>query len=336
MSSGLKGSSERGNERKINVKEPLVSIIVPVFNSDKYLKNCINSIVNQSYRNLEILLIDDGSTDQSGQICDEYAQKDGRIRIFHNTNHGVSYSRNCGLWHMHGEYVAFIDSDDLVNAKYIENLLKNRFCDLVISEIVEINCNGVQRIKKINQLKLKNDFSSDYSSLMPFLLAPWGKLYKAEIISKHQIFFPEDISWREDQVFNARYCMFVKQYSFNNDAKYYYLLRTEDNLSQLASIQIDNIIGMKKILLEEKQFFYARINSPEMVFCDYCISFWLRANGSYDAFLKRIKIIKEIIGGDYSASSWKRWLILKCLRYQIYRLIYFYYRTKYLLHKWGI
>ena len=98
---------------------PLITVIVPIYNVENYLKKCLNSIINQQYKKLEILLIDDGSTDLSGKIADEYAVKDNRIKVVHKENGGLSDARNYGLKIMTGEYVTFIDSDDYVTEDYI-------------------------------------------------------------------------------------------------------------------------------------------------------------------------------------------------------------------------
>ena len=104
------------------MSNPLVSIIVPVYNVEKYLKKCIQNIIDQTYKNLEIILVDDGSSDNSGKICDEFAQKDNRIKVIHKINGGQADARNAGLDVMSGEWVSFIDSDDFVSPYYIENL----------------------------------------------------------------------------------------------------------------------------------------------------------------------------------------------------------------------
>lgn len=104
--------------------QPLVSVIVPVYNVEKYLDKCISSIISQSYKNLQVLLVDDGSTDASSQICDKYADNDARIAVYHNSNHGPSYSRNFGLEHSSGEYITFIDSDDWLEDDYVTNLVR--------------------------------------------------------------------------------------------------------------------------------------------------------------------------------------------------------------------
>ncbi|WP_049945249.1 glycosyltransferase family 2 protein [Butyrivibrio sp. AC2005] len=101
----------------------LVSIVIPIFNVEKYVSECLDSVLAQTYKKLEIIAIDDGSTDDSGKICDKYASMDNRIRVIHNTNGGVAAARNCGLDESHGEYIAFVDSDDIVAENYIEELL---------------------------------------------------------------------------------------------------------------------------------------------------------------------------------------------------------------------
>lgn len=102
-----------------------ISIIVPVYNAESYLKRCLDSIINQTYKNIEIILIDDGSTDKSGMICDEYKSHDDRIIVIHKANSGVSSARNSGLDIAGGEYIAFIDSDDYVPKNYLEMLLND-------------------------------------------------------------------------------------------------------------------------------------------------------------------------------------------------------------------
>ena len=104
--------------------EDLISVIVPIYNVEKYINRCIDSIIEQTYTNLEIILVDDGSTDNSGSICDEYAKKDNRIKVIHKENGGVSSARNVGLDTAIGQYITFVDSDDYIEKKYCEILLK--------------------------------------------------------------------------------------------------------------------------------------------------------------------------------------------------------------------
>lgn len=104
-------------------KDELISVVVPIYNVEKYIEKCIDSIINQTYTNLEIILVDDGSPDKCGKICDEYAKRDKRIKVIHKENGGVSSARNIGLDNLNGEYVTFIDADDYISNNYCEELL---------------------------------------------------------------------------------------------------------------------------------------------------------------------------------------------------------------------
>ena len=104
------------------MKNKLVSIVVPIYNVEKYLKRCVNSLLNQTYKNIEIILVDDGSTDSSGAICDQYKPKDNRIVVVHKSNGGLSDARNTGIDMARGEYIAFVDSDDYIHEDYIYNM----------------------------------------------------------------------------------------------------------------------------------------------------------------------------------------------------------------------
>ena len=101
----------------------LVSVIVPVYKVEKYLRECIDSIISQTYRNLEIILVDDGSPDNCGQICEEYAKRDSRITVYHKENGGLSDARNYGIARSHGEFLTFVDSDDVIKVNFVETLL---------------------------------------------------------------------------------------------------------------------------------------------------------------------------------------------------------------------
>ena len=120
-------------------KTPSISVIVPIYNSDKYLQRCIDSILSQDFEDFELLLIDDGSTDNSGDICDKYAEKDMRVRVFHKKNGGVSSARNLGIENAKGEWVVFIDSDDWVDITMLEKLYKNAVVTLNNSMFLAYN-----------------------------------------------------------------------------------------------------------------------------------------------------------------------------------------------------
>ena len=132
------------------MKSPTISVIVPVYNAEKTLRRCVDSILAQTFEDFELILINDGSKDQSGDICDEYAAKDSRVKTIHKTNGGVSSARNAGLRIAQGEYIAFIDSDDYIDNDYLLGF-KHYDADLIISgaKLISINnkWGGVQRFK---------------------------------------------------------------------------------------------------------------------------------------------------------------------------------------------
>lgn len=104
-------------------EEGMISVIIPVYNVEPYLRKCLDSVICQTYRNLDIIVVDDGSTDDSGQICDEYQNMDDRIRVFHKKNEGLSSARNLGLQYVKGEYIGFVDSDDFIDEDMYESML---------------------------------------------------------------------------------------------------------------------------------------------------------------------------------------------------------------------
>ncbi|MDR1285566.1 MAG: glycosyltransferase [Campylobacteraceae bacterium] len=164
--------------------QPLISVIVPIYNVERYLEKCLNSIVNQTYKNLEIILIDDGSPDNCGNICDEYAKKDKRVSVIHKSNGGLSDARNAGLDIASGEYIAFVDSDDYIDLQAYEELLDialKEEADIVTHAHYIVDNNGI----KISQQGNMNDLTIDeirYLILMDkYSNCVWDKLYKADL-----------------------------------------------------------------------------------------------------------------------------------------------------------
>ena len=193
------------------------SIVVPVYNTELYLHRCLDSIVNQSFSDFEVLLIDDGSTDGSGKICDFYAEKDSRIRVFHKENGGVSSARNLGLQEARGAWVCFVDSDDII----IENAL-----GILMSQIQKntdyVMC-GYEVFDEDNQCvysvsKQKQCVVNQHDALVE-MFAPtdyryqgylWNKLFKASVIRDNKIVFAEKIKFNEDRLFNVEYLCHCK------------------------------------------------------------------------------------------------------------------------------
>lgn len=178
----------------------LISVIVPVYNVEKYLNRCVDSIINQTYSNLEIILINDGSTDTSGKICDEYKKRDNRIHVIHQKNGGLSAARNAGIVIANGNYFIFVDSDDLIHPQCIEILykvIKNDCSDIVIGNYEKFDDFNKIDLKVNDDIKYKSDLLSDTEVLDNFIqlknnsrfVSSCWKLFKKEVIGN--IRFPK-------------------------------------------------------------------------------------------------------------------------------------------------
>lgn len=168
------------------MKKDLISIVVPIFNMEKYLEKCVNSIINQTYSNLEIILVNDGSTDRSGAICDNYKKIDKRVKVIHKDNGGLSDARNAGIKIAKGKYIGFVDSDDWLELDMYENMY-NEMClsdaDVVICGRIIEYANG-NCVKWYNKKRLEMDNIDALISLNSFCsfdMAAWDKLYKTNL-----------------------------------------------------------------------------------------------------------------------------------------------------------
>lgn len=222
-------------------EKPFISIIVPVYNVEKHLCACIDSLVNQSYQNKEIILVDDGSKDNSPCMCDNYAAAYPFIKVIHQENAGVAKARNRGLDVAIGEYIVFVDSDDM---------LKSNYLDLVYDSMVKygsayVSCAfvgfvGNMETTVFDYLKDEGDcINTDrYLSIMAtyqagaYWGANWGKLFQKRIIDAHNIRFESNILFAEDFRFNLEYLMHVEKISIIHEPIYIYRIDTSDSLSK--------------------------------------------------------------------------------------------------------
>lgn len=208
---------------------PLISVIVPIYNVEKYLARCVDSIVNQTYKNLEIILVDDGSPDRCPQMCDDYAEKDSRIKVVHKKNGGLSDARNAGMAVATGEYISFIDSDDYVSDDFFECLL-----DVMNKENSDIAECSVVKFYEDNRfdefsddLSVKTYDTQDAMSALiaenPFHQHVWNKLYKTELV--------KDIPYavgklNEDEFWTYRVFGRANKVARINKTMYYYFQRS--------------------------------------------------------------------------------------------------------------
>lgn len=216
------------NKQGSQLYDAKVSIIVPIYNSEKYLEKCIDSLLNQDYDNVEILLINDGSIDGSKIICEKYAKNNKKVRLYNNKNTGVSYSRNFGLKNCTGDFVTFIDSDDYVAYNYISTLIEYQVkddYDIVISNAKDVIENIIieKNVKGLPVVLNRDSTLNAFFSLKYFAPVCWGRLYKKNIIS--DIYFDESMSIAEDGKFFLEAIERSKKNIVIPEKNYFYFIR---------------------------------------------------------------------------------------------------------------
>lgn len=212
------------------------SVIVPVYKVEAVLPRCIESILNQTVPDFELILIDDGSPDRSGAICDEYAAKDARIRVIHQENGGVSKARNAGLDAAQGQYVVFVDSDDYVCINYLEEL-DGDDVDLVVSGTIVYEPDGRIRTTISEQEETKVILSEDdrMACLTKwYSMQVFGKRFKRELIDFHNLRFDISLNFGEDTIFMAEYLLLIQNVRTRREATYNYSADNPESLTQQA------------------------------------------------------------------------------------------------------
>ncbi len=213
----------------------MISVVIPVYNVVPYIDECLDSLVKQSYGDWECILVDDGSTDGSAEKCDDWAVREARVRVEHQSNMGVSAARNRGMELAQGEYLVFIDSDDKVGEAYLQHLVDAPKADIVVSGVLQEWMDGTsQRFVPIcdKTFAFTADCVADYVALNRRFLfyAPYSKLYNLSIVREYGIRFPMGCSYGEDLLFNLDYQEHVRTISQVASANYYYR-RGNDTLS---------------------------------------------------------------------------------------------------------
>lgn len=223
---------------------PKISIIIPIYKVEDYLPRCIDSVLSQSFTDFELLLIDDGSPDNCGKICDEYAEKDSRVRVFHKPNGGVSSARNLGLDNAKGEWIAFIDPDDYVDVDYLYELY---------STLNKYNADFVATVEyKVATVNETTYIVSDDFSLLFTVYqfdrgpGPVSKLFKKSIITENDIRFKLKVHSGEDSIFVYQYLLSVKDIVLIFSDKYYYDKTRSNSLSKTIPSYDSTLLGMQE------------------------------------------------------------------------------------------
>lgn len=234
---------------------PKISVIVPVYNVEPYLRQCVDSILNQTFTDFELLLVDDGSTDRSGAICDEYASIDTRVKVFHTTNRGVSAARNLGIDKASAEWITFVDSDDFVENNYLTSLYKGKDCDL---SYVGINRHNIDDKASHVLISFNSEFVSgeqlgkkviEYDLLAVGYV--WGKLYKKEIVDSNHLRFDERLRIHEDHLFYYDYLIYCQSIYLSDSVCYNYICQTNGT-------SLSHIVAPYRMLLTVSDGFVSR------------------------------------------------------------------------------
>lgn len=288
-----------------------ISVIVPVYNAEKYLSRCIDSILNQTYKNFELILINDGSKDNSIEILRKYENIDDRIKVIDNSNNGVSKTRNIGVRLAEGEYIQFIDSDDFIDKNMFEyaiNVMEQENADLVMTGFyLDIESKkgidtAVQTFEKSISIGSKDIAKNLINRLNgTYINSPVNKLYKKSIIVNNNILMNEDIDLGEDLIFNLEYIKYCKSVVFSDKCYYHYCMKVEDNLT--SKFREDKLDIMEILYDKCKEFLIysntekdllKELNSIFIKWMYYCF-IDLNSNGCSYTFIEKFDYIKNNI-----------------------------------------
>ena len=252
-----------------------ISIIVPIYNVELYLNECIESIVNQSFENLEIILINDGSTDSSGSICDTWGKKDSRIRVIHKKNEGVTIARKTGVEYAIAEWVCFVDSDDELPEQSINTLFKHARDDVDII-IGELKCDGYFKVSHRHNYEEQNSLQYLKSLLKNKVHGgPVARLIRKNLFDAFIFDIPQEITKGEDIIMNVRLAQKVRKIILLPDIVYHYLLRSSSVSSEndFFKINISYQILWNRIVSQSINKNYKK-HLRSTLFYFYCRQLW--------------------------------------------------------------
>lgn len=216
--------------------EALVSIIIPFYNDEEYISECIQSVVNQTYINIEIILIDDGSYDNSYTICEKFADMDNRIKLFRQKNSGVSKARNIGIQNAIGKYICFIDADDYVRNDFVELMVKHMVGkQIVICGYKRMENECVRKVYITECMTVEELYKKVFSEYS-IHTGCWNKCFVSDVIKENKLFFDENISIGEDMLFLAKYLLLVEnRYYCISDSLYFHRKNMKSALQKTYS-----------------------------------------------------------------------------------------------------
>lgn len=274
----------------------LFSIIIPIYNVAPYLEDCVESAVNQTYSNIEIILVDDGSTDESGKICDKWAERDKRVKVIHQVNGGLSAARNAGLSSAKGKYIYFLDGDDYIDDELIETVAtafeEEEDIDLVVFQYWKVYSDHIDEAPRFAPRKTKVDtemerFRFIVNDFWQHRIGweAWNRAFKKSILDKNNIFFADNRKiFAEDLFFSLCYCPFVKKINVLSDHLYYYRQR-EDSImgEQKHRLNAGRMTELGKELLD----FYQKHAQCSLLAEHFSVLYYLIIRSVMDGYQRR-------------------------------------------------
>ena len=281
-----------------------VSVIIPVYNCIKYLDKAVNSVISQTeFDGLEVILVDDGSTDGSERLCDTYAEKYESISVIHQENSGVSVARNNGMIAAKGEYIAFLDSDDEYKPGFISEMLNGADADLVCCNYYIHSDNEVNIGKYFPKQKYgKKDFDFDfYKKIINFeFYSCWNKLYKKKIIENNNISFPVGVKYAEDMIFVFEYLKHCESFEFIDRTLYHYNINPDN-----ATCVVKNGFGVQLFINKYQMQYFSNFAFKEKIVHEITERFVYRTVNSinseitYGSIRSAYKYVKRVLASKF-------------------------------------
>lgn len=303
--------------------QPKVSVIVPIYNVEQYLEECVNSLINQSLKNIEIILVDDGSPDNSGMIADRFAKKDARIKVIHQSNGGLGPARNSGMDAATGEYVGFVDSDDWVKPDMyakLYNTASTQMADVIVSGHCNM-VNGIAVEKKIHPLagrtlsrsdeilRVRNKLyghSPEETEIEAFPMSVCMSLYKKSMLVKHHLRFKKILS--EDTIFNLSAYRYANVITFTEFTDYCYRKEGQASITQSFSNSklnvyqdfLSTLINMAKLEDDERC-----LNRARRTAIDYCRLYVGIIDNTKDSIIVKRNNVKKLANNELIRKCWE-------------------------------
>lgn len=250
---------------------PKVSVIVPVYNTAEYLERCLDALVNQTLTDIEIIAVNDGSTDQSPQILEDYAGRYSNLLIINKENGGQAAARNLGIKESTGEYIGFADSDDYIDRTMFEKmycLAKDRDCDMVECHFHFLMENPGGGIKELSPRGRVREYTDQHDMMIDPQVSPWNKLFRREVLMQQDVEFPEGLIY-EDTAFYIKAIPYVKTSAYLDEKLVYYFLRGSSTINANKSKKVGDIFPVLENILEfyKRYGFYQEYKEELEYFC---------------------------------------------------------------------